>query len=247
MLFLLLQNEALSQSYDRIRSHHKRICKRYLRNSGWFSNVLEKYSDERFKTILRVSRQTFTNILGFIRDDLQREYLCETPISPEERLEIVQYHLGRGDYYQTLSELTDYGVATVRNITQEVSNLVVTKLWKIFVVFPKTEEELLNSINAMETLWQFPTAFGGVDGCHTKCPHGGNEARKEYYNFKNLYSVVMMGIVGADYRFLWASAGLPGSVNDACSFQACKLYQNISNGENYQIFIKQYKALKSLS
>ena len=109
MLFLLLQNEALSQSYDRIRSHHKRICRRYLRNSGWFSNVLEKYSDESFKTILRVSRQTFTNILGFIRHDLQREYLCETRISPEERLEIFQYHLGRGDYYQTLSELTDYG------------------------------------------------------------------------------------------------------------------------------------------
>ena len=39
----------------------------------------------------------------------------------------------------------------------------------------------------------------------------------------------MMAIVGADYRFLWASAGLPGSVNDAFSFQACKLYQDINN------------------
>ena len=86
LLFLLLQNEALSQSYDRIRSHHKRSCRRYLRNSGWFSNVWENYSDERFKIIFRVSRETFTNILGFIRDDLQREYLSETPVSPEERL-----------------------------------------------------------------------------------------------------------------------------------------------------------------
>ena len=35
----------------------------------------------------------------------------------------------------------------------------------------------------MEGIWQFPTAFGGIDGCHIpkKCPHGGNEARKEYY------------------------------------------------------------------
>ena len=34
----------------------------------------------------------------------------------------------------------------------------------------------------METLGQFLTAFGGVDGCHIplKCRHGGNEARKEY-------------------------------------------------------------------
>ena len=53
-LFLLLQNEALSQSYDRIRSHHKKSCRRYLRNSGSFSNVW----DGRFKTIFRVSRET---------------------------------------------------------------------------------------------------------------------------------------------------------------------------------------------
>ena len=95
------------------------------------------------KLFSRVSRETFTNILGFIRDDLQREYLCETPISLEERLGICLYlyRLVRGDYYQTISELTGRGIATVRNITQEVSNLIVTKLWKKFVVFPKTEEE----------------------------------------------------------------------------------------------------------
>ena len=110
LLFLLLQNETLSQSYDRIRSHHKISYRRYLRNSGWFSNVLENYSDERFKTIFRVSREIFTNILGFIRD-LQREYLCETPISPEERLGICLYRLARGDYYQTISEPTGRGIA----------------------------------------------------------------------------------------------------------------------------------------
>ena len=154
-------------------------------------------------------------------------------------------HLGRGYYYQTISGLTGHGIATVRNITQEVSNLIVSNLWKKIVVFPKSEKEFLNSINVMENLWQFPTAFGGIDGCHIplKCPHGSNEARKEYYNFKKFYSVVMMRIVGADYRFLWASAGLPGSVNDACSFQACKLYQNISNGEKLP---EIYKTIKDI-
>ena len=125
LLFLLLQNEALSQSYDRIGSHHKRSCRWYLRNSGWFSNVWENHSDEIFKTNFRVSRETFTNILGFIRDDLERENLCEIPILPEERLGICLYHLSHGDYYQTMSELTGCGIATVRNITQEVPNVIV--------------------------------------------------------------------------------------------------------------------------
>ena len=79
LLFLLLQNKALSQSYDRIRSHHKRSCRWYLRNSGWFSNVWENYSDERFKTIFRVSRETFTNILSFIRDGLQKARNLSAP------------------------------------------------------------------------------------------------------------------------------------------------------------------------
>ena len=105
---------------------------------------------------------------------------------------------------------------------------------------------MLNSINKMETLWQFPGAFCGVDGCHIalKCPHGGNEARKEYYNFKNFYSVVMMGIVGADYKFLWASAGLPGSVNDACSFQACKIYSDINSGKKLPEIYKTIKGIQ---
>ena len=81
----------------------------------------------------------------------------------------------------------------------------------------------------MEDKSQFPSAFGGVDGSQIpmKCPSGGNEARKEYYNFKKFYSIVMMGIVGADYKLLWTSVGLPVSSNDECTFQASRLYQNI--------------------
>ena len=36
----------------------------------------------------------------------------------------------------------------------------------------------------------------------------------------------MMGIIAVDYRFLRANVGLPGSVNDACIFQASHLYSD---------------------
>ena len=68
------------------------------------------------------------------------------------------------------------------------------------MIFPESEDQM------MRAMWPFPGAFGGIDGCHTatKCPHGGDEARKEYYNFKKFYSIVIMGIVAADYIFLLA-------------------------------------------
>ena len=135
----------------------------------------------RFKALFRISKQTFLYILSFIEDGLQREYLCEAPISPKERLAICLYRLSRGDYYHTISEMTGKGVSTVRNITQEVCDLIIERLWKKFVIFPENERNMMLAINKMESLWQFPGGYAGVDGCHIplKCPHGGNEARKE--------------------------------------------------------------------
>ena len=100
------------------------------------------------------------------------------------------------------------------------------------MIFSESEDQMLRAIFKIERIWQFPSAFGGIVGCHIpiKCPHGGNEARKEYCKFKNFYSIIMMGIVAADYRFLWAIIGLPGSVNDACTFKASHLYSDIMRG-----------------
>ena len=69
----------------------------------------------------------------------------------------------------------------------------------------------------MEDKWHFPSAFSGVDGCHIpmKCPSRRNIARKENYNFKTFYSIVMMGIAGTDTH----------------TFQASHLYQNIVSSD----------------
>ena len=40
----------------------------------------------------------------------------------------------------------------------------------------------------------------------------------------------MMETFVADYRFLWLNVALPGSVNDACIFQASHLYCDIVRG-----------------
>ena len=43
----------------------------------------------------------------------------------------------------------------------------------------------------------FPCCWPAVDGCHIpiKCPPGGLESCKEYHNFKNFFSMVLMGMV----------------------------------------------------
>ena len=93
-------------------------------------------------------------------------------------------------------------------------------LWSEFVSFPETVDQTLIAVSQMENKWKFPSALGGVDSCHIpiKFPRGRSEGRKENYNFKSFCSLVMTGMIGADYKILWTTIGLPGSFSDHVLF-----------------------------
>ena len=84
----------------------------------------------------------------------------------------------------------------------------------------------------MEEFWQFPCCWTAIDGCHIpmKCPPGGLQACKEYHNFKNFYSIVLMAMVDSHYRFVWGSCGFPGNSHDAVIFRSTDLWSRIQEG-----------------
>ena len=89
-----------------------------------------------------MSRETFRFILKSIRPDIEKNTVTEIPVSPECRLAICLYRLGRGDYLYTIAELFGHGVATVHNIVKEVREAIIRNLWKesVQVNFPTTEQ-----------------------------------------------------------------------------------------------------------
>ena len=188
-----------------------RSCRRLIRNDGWFQTVIDAYTDKRFKKTFRVSKATFSFILNNIKHDLQRETVTENPISPEMRLAICLYRLGRGDYNCTIAEMAGVGTSTVSTIVQDISESIVNNIWDNSVAnhFPEDEAQFKEKMLDMEQHWQFPCCWAAVDGCHIpiKCPAGGLEICKEYHNFKNFYSIVLMALVDANYGFIWASCG----------------------------------------
>lgn len=111
---------------------------------------------------------------------------------------------GKGDYYYTIAEMTGRGLSTVCSIVQEVSEIIVEYLWteSVSKYIPESSDDFEKQILDMEDLWQFPCCWAAVDGCHIplKCPPGSLEACKEYHNFKNFYSIVLMGMVDSHYR-----------------------------------------------
>ena len=96
---------------------------------------------------------------------------------------------------------------------------------------PKSKEDFKEKILDMEEMWQFPYCWAAIDGCHIpiKYPAGGKIACKEYHNFKNFYSIVLMGMVDSHYRFVWGSCGYPGN-SHVIIFQSTELWSKIKEG-----------------
>ncbi|XP_028400782.1 protein ALP1-like [Dendronephthya gigantea] len=234
LLNILLSLMWLMQANSKVPIRRHRTCRRFFRNPGWWQTVWDTYSDARFKKTLRISRKTFQHILPPIRSRLERQNINEEPVTPEERLAICLYRLGRGDYYHTISQISGLGVSTERNIVCEVFLAIVECPWSSEVAkhLPTSKEMFKNKLVEMEGFWQFPFCWAAVDGCHIpiKCPPGGLESCKEYQNFKNFYSVVLMAFVDARYRFIWASCGFPGNSHDAVILQSTDLWQQIAEG-----------------
>ena len=157
----------------------------------------------------------------------------EDPISPECRLIVCLYHLARGEYYYTIAEMVGLGTLTVQTIVTQICHIIVENLWQGFVMgyVHEHHENFKMKMQEMHDMWQFPFCWGAVDGLHIpiKCPPSGAEARKEYYNFKHFYLVVLMAMVDAKYRFVWGSCGYPGNTHNAIALQPTDFWANLND------------------
>lgn len=94
--------------------------------------------------------------------------------------------------------------------------------------------------------WNFPNCVGSLDGKHVrlKCP---SQSGSMFYNYKQFYSIVLMAIVDAKYRFTMIDVVAYGKDSDAGVFTNSAIYQNLTNGnitlpENMQLPNSHVKA-----
>ena len=98
-----------------------------------------------------------------------------------------------------------------------------------YLVCPTDPEDWKKIEERFRNRWNVPHACGALDGKHIAIKKP-KKSGSEYFNYKGYFSLVLLALVDADYKFQWVNAGASGSSSDAQIFIRSKLKRRIENG-----------------
>ena len=91
-----------------------------------------------------------------------------------------------------------------------------------------SEEEWISIAQESTVKWNFNNCIGAMDGKHVLIKPPANSG-SQYFNYKHTSSIVLLAIVDADYKFIFADVGCNGRISDGGVLKNCSLYQALED------------------
>ena len=105
------------------------------------------------------------------------------------------------------------GVSTARQIILDVCMAIRDVLAPIYMPVP-LEDKWKSIADEFYERWNFLNCIGAIDGKHVmiQCPFNSGSL---FCNYKSYFSIVLLPVASADYRFVMVDVGAYGSSNDS--------------------------------
>lgn len=125
--------------------------------------------------------------------------------------------LATGETFTSLASQYRVGVTTVSRIVLEVCTAIWTTMQEEYMAMPRSAKEWKAIANNFEEQWNYPHCIGAVDGKHVTIQSPANSGTL-FFNYKGTFSIVLMAMVDALYRFISVDIGSYGKQSDAGIF-----------------------------
>jgi len=98
------------------------------------------------------------------------------------------------------------GKSTLYKIIPEVCDAIWKVLQSTYLQCPQEENGWIRIAEEFNNIWNFPNCIGAIDGkhCRIQAPPKSGSA---FHNYKNYFSLILMAIADARYRFIWVDIG----------------------------------------
>jgi hypothetical protein len=182
-----------------------------------------------FKSYLRMEQDMFREVLDRVGPRITKSMDRRRPLEPGLKLAITLRFLATGNSYHSLA--FDFRVAhnTISLFVPEVCDAIVAEYKDEQFTTPTTEAEWAEVATKFGRRWNFHHCCGALDGKHVEIKKP-KKSGSRYFNYKGFFSVVLLGLVDADYNFLWANVGCPGSESDCGIFNRSSLEPALREG-----------------
>ncbi|XP_046864372.1 protein ALP1-like [Xenia sp. Carnegie-2017] len=224
LLLLLL----LRQRRRRLRAKKRKIwTKKWIlrrESQGAFTNLIREINvedPEKFRQYHRVERRSFEEILGIVSPHIEKkDTQLRASIKPSERLSVTLRFLATGESFRSLSFQYRIGERTISGIVEDTC--------KALYATPGKEEDCLKIVGDFESKWNYPCCIGAIDGKHISIQQP-TASGSEFFNYKHYFSVILLALVDANYKFIYVDVGAAGRSGDAGVFRDSALKRALSS------------------
>ena len=185
---------------------------------------------EQFRRFTRISMQMFDEMHDRLSPHLaKKSSRFREPLDVGLKLAVTLRYLATGASYVMLGHNFRVGNNTISLFVPEVCQAIINEYGPEVLSAPSSVAEWEDIEKEFRTRWNLPNCVGAIDGKHIriKKPAGSGSV---YHNYKGFFSIVLLGLVDANYKFVWADVGGCGSNSDAQIFNSSELKQKVLDG-----------------
>ncbi|XP_045120471.1 uncharacterized protein LOC123509914 [Portunus trituberculatus] len=156
-------------------------------------------------------------------------------VTAGERLTLTLRYLATGESQVSLAYQFRISHNLISSIIPSVCRAIYQALQPQYLYLPRNQSEWQHVASQYYARWNFPMCIGALDGKRvliSKPPCSGSE----YYDYKGHFSLIMMALVDADYKFMYVDVGASGRASDAGVWERCGLRDAIEGKNKYSIF-----------
>lgn len=203
---------------------------------GDYSQLMQelRLEDEgSFYNYLRMEPAMFDELLQRVGPRITKQDThWRQSLEPGLKLALTLRFLATGDKYPTLQYQYRVARNTISKFVPEVCRAIREEYKTEVVTCPRTPQEWQAVAEDFKKRWNVPHACGAIDGKHVamRCPPNTGTL---YHNYKGFFSVVLLALVDANYKFLWADVGGLGSMSDCQIFNESELKQCLDESSIY--------------